>query len=581
MGSGGSKACGGNGAPSSSASGVRRTRSKANRVFQSSCLGPPSGSHDSDNDDQVADHQNKEDGSNGPCTNQNESESDQVKVDCYRKVKVEQSDEMPCISSNIGLDEWGPARVTDIGSGAGTSSALASSTQTLNPSSRFLSRFSFIPGNISFRLSRATSLGSSRAYPVSSTSFAISDNEGELHLHTGPNGDLVNRNETPQGSDFLSACLINRSPTRRYKHTSGNLRLNLPGSGFSDNLRGERIISSHDSVGDGFNARMAVDLNLHSPRNHAEIESNEIRLADRRIGAREPAERNVRFSRTLSVGRLRDRVLRRSSFSDLTYCPLQREREVRNASQNAVRHAWDGETRASPSDSTVVTSPTSGHPLSSMSSSLFSSQDYMMETSRPREARYHDLLEHRSNFLERRRRIRSQVRALQRLGNRFENLSGHERSCILSGQHRTGHCTCRINTRDANSNDETGARASISRIVMLAEALFEVLDEIHQQSVVLSSRPSVSSIGSVPAPNEVVESLPVKLYTKLQKHQNDDTAQCYICLVEYEEGDIMRILPCHHEFHKTCIDKWLKEIHRVCPLCRGDICRSDSLAMEN
>ncbi|GMN47651.1 hypothetical protein TIFTF001_016824 [Ficus carica] len=37
---------------------------------------------------------------------------------------------------------------------------------------------------------------------------------------------------------------------------------------------------------------------------------------------------------------------------------------------------------------------------------------------------------------------------------------------------------------------------------------------------------------------------------------------CYICLVEYEEGDRMRILPCHHEFHKTCVDKWLKEIHR-------------------
>jgi len=38
--------------------------------------------------------------------------------------------------------------------------------------------------------------------------------------------------------------------------------------------------------------------------------------------------------------------------------------------------------------------------------------------------------------------------------------------------------------------------------------------------------------------------------------------RCYICLVEYEEGDNMRVLPCHHEFHRTCIDKWLKEIHR-------------------
>lgn len=53
-------------------------------------------------------------------------------------------------------------------------------------------------------------------------------------------------------------------------------------------------------------------------------------------------------------------------------------------------------------------------------------------------------------------------------------MSGHERSCILSGQQRTGRCTCRTSNRDAHPNDNSSARASISRIVMLAEALFEV-----------------------------------------------------------------------------------------------------------
>ncbi|PPD81645.1 hypothetical protein GOBAR_DD21423 [Gossypium barbadense] len=38
--------------------------------------------------------------------------------------------------------------------------------------------------------------------------------------------------------------------------------------------------------------------------------------------------------------------------------------------------------------------------------------------------------------------------------------------------------------------------------------------------------------------------------------------RCYICLLEYKEGDSMRILPCNHEFHRTCIDNWLKEVHR-------------------
>jgi len=55
---------------------------------------------------------------------------------------------------------------------------------------------------------------------------------------------------------------------------------------------------------------------------------------------------------------------------------------------------------------------------------------------------------------------------------------------------------------------------------------FQVLDEIHQQSAVLSSsRPSFSSIGSVPAPREIVECLPVKVYKKLLKHRTEEAAQ--------------------------------------------------------
>ncbi|KAF7829120.1 putative RING finger protein C4G3.12c-like isoform X1 [Senna tora] len=508
MGSSGSKANSSCNSSSSSGS-FRKARSKPHRGFQSYCLGTTSGSHDSDNDEQVCD-QNKENDSNVTYTNGNETDSDEMITESFRKVTSDKSEEMPCVPPNIHVNEWNQTSISSTASRIGSSSARGASTQSLNPSSRFLSRFSLIPGNISFRLSRTTSLGSSRPCPVSSANLTIFNNDDDLNLHPGPTG-------------LLPASFVNQIPSHCFEDTSIDLRSNAPGSvSFGNSHNNPTSSSMQDVIRDGDGTREGSNLNLFSPRILAGTENLETRHNDRRNGAREPVERNVRFSRTLSVGRLRDRVLRRSTLSDFTFCPLQQERDVRDASQDGGRQAGERNSRVSPTDSNPVNSPsTSGYPPSGISSSLFSIQDYEVESSRSREARYHDLLEHRTNFLERRRRIRSQVRALQRLGSRFENLSGHDRSCILSGQHRNGRCTCRISSRDANSSDDTGARASISRIVMLAEALFEVLDEIHQQSVVLSSRPSVSSIGSVPAPYEVVESLPVKLYTKLHKHQED------------------------------------------------------------
>ncbi|KAK9268774.1 hypothetical protein L1049_000536 [Liquidambar formosana] len=102
---------------------------------------------------------------------------------------------------------------------------------------------------------------------------------------------------------------------------------------------------------------------------------------------------------------------------------------------------------------------------------------------------------------------------------------------------------------------------------MLAEALFEVLDEIHRQPVSLSL-----SMVSLPAPESVVDSFPLKSHKKRETVEcGDDVEQCYICLAEYEEGEKIRVLPCHHEYHMMCVDKWLKEIHGICPLCRGDV----------
>lgn len=162
---------------------------------------------------------------------------------------------------------------------------------------------------------------------------------------------------------------------------------------------------------------------------------------------------------------------------------------------------------------------------------------------------------------------------LERFHNFGQSRSGHRTAICALGIHPAGTCACRSILRA----EDSGTRARISRIVMLAEALFEVLDEIHRQPMSLSL-----STPSLPAPESVVDSLPTKYFRKPEKAENEENvAQCYICLAEYDEGDKIRVLPCHHEFHVLCVDKWLKEIHSVCPLCRGNVhegCKEGSMS---
>ncbi|KAG8068956.1 hypothetical protein GUJ93_ZPchr0005g14985 [Zizania palustris] len=377
-----------------------------------------------------------------------------------------------------------------------TTNTTEEANQSTNHSDRSQPHF-----GVNFGLSRAVSLGSSLACSILSSGLSTSANLDVGHGNADNSSDA---NISQQGS----------------ASTTG-------------------IDSTLDMLRDSVTAQARAAHQAR--RNLLESGNANLRYSDRRMGPQEPFEGSVRFSRTLSVGRLRDRVLRRTPFSDGLFTPsLLYDRTIWPSGNVSARQNSAIMQRTNSERSSELQLDSSTNMYNSDSSTL-------------RETSNRDLLEHRSAILER-RRIRSQVRALQRLGSR-------------------------TSSRPGNSDEETNTRASISRIVMLAEALFEVLDEIHQQSAALSSRPSFPSIGSVPAPKEVVERLPVKVYRRSLKHQTEEVAQCYICLVEYSEGDCVRILPCNHEFHLTCVDKWLKEIHRVCPLCRGDVCRSNASSM--
>ncbi|XP_042511901.1 RING-H2 finger protein ATL8-like isoform X2 [Macadamia integrifolia] len=65
----------------------------------------------------------------------------------------------------------------------------------------------------------------------------------------------------------------------------------------------------------------------------------------------------------------------------------------------------------------------------------------------------------------------------------------------------------------------------------------------------------------------VVATFPTKKFSDNFFASGEDS-QCTVCLAEYQEKDVIRVLPyCGHYFHVTCIDVWLRQ-HSTCPVCR-------------
>jgi hypothetical protein len=50
----------------------------------------------------------------------------------------------------------------------------------------------------------------------------------------------------------------------------------------------------------------------------------------------------------------------------------------------------------------------------------------------------------------------------------------------------------------------------------------------------------------------------------------DSQTACSICLVSFEDGDSLRVLPCHHRYHLGCVDRWLVE-RNSCPVCKSEV----------
>ncbi|KAC9968853.1 hypothetical protein E3N88_45015 [Mikania micrantha] len=64
--------------------------------------------------------------------------------------------------------------------------------------------------------------------------------------------------------------------------------------------------------------------------------------------------------------------------------------------------------------------------------------------------------------------------------------------------------------------------------------------------------------------DKTLATIPIIAYKK----SDPDPCECSVCLVDVEDGDMVRVLPdCKHLFHVNCIDEWFAG-HTSCPVCR-------------
>ncbi|KAK7295154.1 hypothetical protein RJT34_18059 [Clitoria ternatea] len=74
-------------------------------------------------------------------------------------------------------------------------------------------------------------------------------------------------------------------------------------------------------------------------------------------------------------------------------------------------------------------------------------------------------------------------------------------------------------------------------------------------------------------PIDIINSYHSFPYSKTNNEatMSDHDTTCSICISDYEESEILRMMPqCQHYFHKDCVDSWLK-VNASCPICRNSM----------
>ncbi|GFO46841.1 RING finger protein 44 [Plakobranchus ocellatus] len=153
--------------------------------------------------------------------------------------------------------------------------------------------------------------------------------------------------------------------------------------------------------------------------------------------------------------------------------------------------------------------------------------------------------------------------------------------------HIIGHISAAIRHNDAvtqhrsamtphNNAAETQSRIPSTRLSDNDNqrlAVFEFTDEDIFRVTVNETTRQIPDDHSSPdngLSEDKIQEFPTREFSRSAERSGSDQTSCVVCISDYENKQLLRMLPCFHEFHVECVDEWLKT-HRTCPVCRHDV----------
>ncbi|CRK96721.1 CLUMA_CG010039, isoform A [Clunio marinus] len=125
----------------------------------------------------------------------------------------------------------------------------------------------------------------------------------------------------------------------------------------------------------------------------------------------------------------------------------------------------------------------------------------------------------------------------------------------------------RIDKRNSLNHRSSVLFVTISFIIVMVISMLWLVVYYYQRFRYLQTKENEQKMDTNKA-KEALKKIPTKTIKTLSKELESDC--CAVCIEAYRLNDVLRSLPCKHDFHKNCIDPWLLE-HHTCPLCKARV----------